>query len=134
MSRDDERRIKRVQITDEIIYDLLSGRFVRLEGLPDDAMIRRTYRDATTDSWWFVFQSDTFNPVEEGEVIPEHEMVVVTENRLRKLVDIWRRYPLPHTPGEAEIFDYCADGLEQFIRDGTVEVPSVLTDDKEVGK
>lgn len=114
----DERRLVRVPIYDEVVNELFQGGAKVLTGLPDDATLRRTYRDASTDSWYFIFQSESFDRVGEGEILPEVTLDVATDDRLTHLVQSWGR----RIEGESKD-DEAAEGIAQCI----AELSDVIT-------
>jgi hypothetical protein len=85
-----DRRLKRVPLYNEWIGPLFSGRANVIQGLPPDIRLRDAYEDAARDTFTLVFQSDEFDPVEEGEVIPEIKPNAVVNWELRHLAERWR--------------------------------------------
>lgn len=67
---DSEKRIKGVRMTREVINPVFRGDVAVMCGLPDDADFKRFYRDGTRDMLVFVFESDEFDVVKEGDKIP----------------------------------------------------------------
>lgn len=65
-----EKRVKSVRMTREVVNPLFRGDMAMICGLPDDADFKRFYRDGARDMLVFVFQSEEFDPVKEGEKIP----------------------------------------------------------------
>lgn len=73
-NRDDaDRRLVRVPVYREWVEQLFRGDLAVLKRLPDDIRLESAYHDHARDSYYFVFSSPSFDRVEEGDVIPEHE-------------------------------------------------------------
>lgn len=70
---DNEKRVKAVEMTREIVNPLFRGDLAMMCGLPDDATFKRFYRDGERDMLLFVFESEEFDIVEEGERIPHKQ-------------------------------------------------------------
>lgn len=72
-----ERRLMQVPIYGEEISDFFTGDLTCVEGLPDDITLKRTYEDPRRQAYVFIFESEEFPVVEEGEEIPETDIVTV---------------------------------------------------------
>jgi hypothetical protein len=57
-------------MTREVIDPLFRGDMAMICGMPDDATYQRMYRDSARDMVVFVFESEAFDPIGEGEKIP----------------------------------------------------------------
>lgn len=77
---DSQKRIKAVKVTREVVNPLFRGDMAVIAGLPDDANFVRFYNEPRRDLLMFVFESDEFQPVTEGEVIPEMSIDTHTVN------------------------------------------------------
>jgi hypothetical protein len=75
MSEYDER-VKAVPMTREVVEPLFRGDMAMVCGMPDDARFVRFYNEPRRDLLMFVFESEEFDIVEEGAVIPEKDAVV----------------------------------------------------------
>lgn len=64
------RCVKRVQLTEDFITHLFRGEMAMVAGLPDDASFEDFTYDPSTMQLQFVFSSDEWEPVDEGEEIP----------------------------------------------------------------
>lgn len=80
MSEKTERRVKRVKLLDEWLSPLLTGEVTIISNLPDDAVVEDVYRNEVRACLVLKIVSDEFEPVPEGEVIPEHEVEVERVN------------------------------------------------------
>jgi len=65
--------IRRLPIHEELLEPILFGDSNIINGLPDDTTINmdQSYRDDSRQIFYFVVQSDEFEDVPEGEVVPE---------------------------------------------------------------
>jgi hypothetical protein len=73
----ENRRLKRVLVTAPLVLDFL--RHVREDfasSLPSDARAVRVYADPENDGFQFIVESETFEPIREGEAIPLLEVTV----------------------------------------------------------
>lgn len=73
---DPQRRIVRAPLHEEFVSSLFCGDLAIVSNLPDDATFVRAYEDKDTLIYYFVFQSEQFEPVKAGEVIPKYELEV----------------------------------------------------------
>jgi len=76
-----EKRVQIVEVHEENIGDFFRGNFTVIEGLPDDAELIRTWQDHPRQTFCFMFKSDEFPVVEEGEKAPVAD-IVVAERRV----------------------------------------------------
>jgi len=67
----ERNQLKRLVITQEFLLDLLDPEVRPVNSLPDDAEFVRMYEVPARDTYEFLFKSDSFEPVPEGEEIPE---------------------------------------------------------------
>jgi hypothetical protein len=71
-----ERQIRRFPVVSETIDDFFQGELMYVGGLPDDVTVLDSYYDQEKQTYFFILESDDFEPVIEGERIPE----LVTDN------------------------------------------------------
>jgi len=76
-----EKRVKIVEVMDENIGKLFRGGISVISGLPDDAELIRTWEEPHRRVFCFMFESEEFPPVEEGEEPPKED-IVVAERRV----------------------------------------------------
>jgi hypothetical protein len=86
---DNQKRVKAVQITREVVNPLFRGDMAVIAGMPDDANFVRFYNEPRRDLLMFVFESDEFEPVTEGEVIPEMSIDTHTVDANVRRSDEW---------------------------------------------
>lgn len=65
-----EKRLKRFPVYEEYLDGLFQGTTSVLAGLPDDVTVTDSYYDEARQVFFFILQSDDFDEVPEGEVIP----------------------------------------------------------------
>lgn len=71
-----ERRVQIVEIDSESIDDFFRGNLTVIEGLPDDATLVRTWDEPAKQVYCFMFESEEFPTVGEGEAAPTTEITV----------------------------------------------------------
>lgn len=66
-------QIRRLALHNELIEPILLGDSNTISGLPDDTSIRmdQSYYDESRQTLFLIVQSDEFEDVPEGEIIPE---------------------------------------------------------------
>lgn len=89
---DKAERKRRVRIPPSAMDSIFKEGAIIVEGLPDDAEFHNLYHDTGTGMCVAIYSSEEFEPIEEGEVIPETEEIVAcqldekTYKRLRRRV------------------------------------------------
>lgn len=76
---DDVTNRKRVQIVEiygEDIEDFFAGNMTVIEGLPDDIELVQTWDEPAKQCYCFMFKSEEFPVVEEGEKAPRAEITI----------------------------------------------------------
>lgn len=68
------KNVKGVRMTREVVNPIFRGDIAVMCGLPDDAKFQRFYRNGARDELIFVFESDEFERLGEGEKIPLAEV------------------------------------------------------------
>lgn len=80
MDTSNQKRGKRlgcVVVTGENIEKYFTGDMTIVEGLPDDARLVDTWNEPARQRYVFMFESDEFPVVPEGETVPEVDISVV---------------------------------------------------------
>lgn len=72
-----EKRLQKVVIPSEAIEDFFRGDRMIIEGVPDDADLVETWDEPARQTYNFVFESDEFPVVPQGEEIPEVDITSV---------------------------------------------------------
>ena len=65
------KRLRRVGVPEEFVDLLFSGGTKIISGLPDDTTVTDCYNEPQRQSFFFIVQSEEFEPVPEGEIIPQ---------------------------------------------------------------
>jgi len=86
-----EKRVKIVEIAGERIEEYFAGNMTVIEGLPDDITLVRTWEEPARNTFCFMFESEQFPVIEEGENVPKEE-IVVSERR----VNTYTHYVCPN--------------------------------------
>lgn len=94
MNKNTERRLKRVGIHVPFIDQLLRdghkfnwGSLVTVESeIPKDAQLVRIFSDETSDTVYFVYEHETFDRVQLGEIIPLAEPPSARMDRIEPLL------------------------------------------------
>lgn len=81
MSDADRNQVRRIVIGRESILDLFHPRTRFVNGLPGDAALVKMWHEPARDSFEIMIQSETFTPVEEGEQVPEYDLVMENVER-----------------------------------------------------
>lgn len=68
--RDEEKRVKRVRLTQEFVTHLFRGEMAMVAGLPDNATFEDFNYDPARMELQFIFSSDEWEPIPEGAQIP----------------------------------------------------------------
>lgn len=76
MSDANRGQVRRIVIGREFILDLFDPQTRFVNGLPDDATFVKMWQDPSRDTFEIMIQSETFTPVEEGEQVPEYDLVM----------------------------------------------------------
>jgi len=71
-----ENRVQIVEVMAENINDFFRGNFTVIEGLPDDAELVDTWDEPRRDVYCFMFESEEFPVVAEGEEAPTAQISV----------------------------------------------------------
>jgi hypothetical protein len=82
-----EKRVQIVEVTDENIGQLFRGNMAVIEGLPEDAELVRTWDEPARQTYCFMFESEEFPTVEQGEKTPEAD-IAVAQRRIN-VSDYW---------------------------------------------
>lgn len=75
------RRVKKLRVTPEFIEDVFQEDDFPTkvtDGIPDDATLQRIIDEPSRGEYWLVFESAAFEPLAEGERIPEIDGIEVT--------------------------------------------------------
>jgi hypothetical protein len=82
MTTRDNSRVKRFPISGPILLDIFrTGRELHIKigtGFPDDAIVVWRHYDHSTGMFYLTVQSETFEPVKEGEEIPFSVITITT--------------------------------------------------------
>jgi hypothetical protein len=81
MSDADRRQVRRIVIGREFILDLFHPRTRFVNGLPEDAEFVKMWHEPARDSFEVMIKSETFTPVDEGEQVPEYDIVMENVDR-----------------------------------------------------
>ncbi len=68
-------RLKLLTIPRRMFLDILAGRVNCIEGLPDDAVVFEVQYDFASQGFTLLLQSQSFDPVSEGEQVPHISVV-----------------------------------------------------------
>lgn len=71
-----DNRVQIVEIRERSIDEYFRGNMAVIEGLPDDATLQRTWQEPARQTFCFLFESEEFPVVEEGEEPPRADIVV----------------------------------------------------------
>lgn len=82
MSDANRSQVRRIVIGREFILDLFDPQTRVVNGLPEDASFVKMWEDHTRDTFEIMIQSETFTPVEQGEQVPEYDLVFEDMPRL----------------------------------------------------
>lgn len=77
------RRVQVVEIHGEKMNELFRGDMTIIEGLPDDAELVKTWDEPARQVHSFLFESEEFPVVEQGEEAPVAD-IVVAERRVNQ--------------------------------------------------
>ena len=66
-----EKRLKRFPMYEEYVNGFFQGKVSVLADLPDDVNMHDFYYDEARQVFYFILQSDEFDEVAEGAIIPE---------------------------------------------------------------
>jgi hypothetical protein len=80
------RRLKRLTVHPSAIVSLLSqdgAEILTITGMPEDAKIVHTHFDHTSDQLTFTIESEEFNAVRTGSIIPTLQLDVKMEKVIR---------------------------------------------------
>jgi len=75
MSDANRNQVRRIVIGRELILDLFDPQTRVVNGLPEDATFVKWYNRPECDTFEIMIQSETFTPVEQGETVPEYDLV-----------------------------------------------------------
>lgn len=82
-----DKRVQIVELRAECIDEYFRGNMAVIEGLPDDATLKRTWEEPARQTYCFMFESDQFPTVEEGAEPPRADLVVA--QRRVNTTDYW---------------------------------------------
>lgn len=82
MSDADRSQVRRIVIGRELILDLFDPQTRVVNGLPEDASFVKMWHEPARDSFEIMIQSETFTPVEQGEQVPEYDLIFEDMPRL----------------------------------------------------
>jgi hypothetical protein len=71
-----ERRVQIVEVYGENINELFRGGLTVIEGLPDDAELVKTWDEPAREVYCFMFESEEFPIVDNGESAPVADITV----------------------------------------------------------
>jgi len=81
MSDANRNQVRRIVIDRVMILDLFDPQTRTVNGLPDDASLVKMYEAPARDTFEIMIQSETFTPVDEGEQVPEYDLVFENVDR-----------------------------------------------------
>lgn len=76
-------RLKRIQLSYDALVTILM--VASEHALPSDAKAHTFYSDPSSNSFFLVFSSNEFAEVSEGEIIPQHEDPVLSQDIIQLL-------------------------------------------------
>ena len=117
---DSDKGKRRVEITPELLGDIVAGGRVTNTDLPDDAECIRVYPAERGNTYFLVYESDEWDPLMEGETIPKTDVDVLDlEGKLHFLADEFRDDATDHSGNNdlAGTYRECAERLEELLEE-----------------
>jgi hypothetical protein len=81
MSDADRKQVRRIVIGRELILDLFDPKTRFVNGLPEDVEFVKMWNAPARDRFEIMVKSESFTPVEEGEQVPEYDLVMENVER-----------------------------------------------------